>query len=111
MRSLARAALAQSGTRFRLFPQSPSLKAYRNPETVWVSPQPGTIGPGPSDDRMYVIDAIDKQHYEYPYLPPHRGRKRPPVFPDRDGHFDYLRVDEPGFRSAHMYGAVRRVLD
>ncbi len=111
MRSLTRAALGQTGTRFRLFPQSPVLEAYRNPETVWVSPKPGTIGPGPSDDRMYVIDAIDKQHYEYPYLPPHRGRKRPPVPPGGDGHFDYLRADEPGFLSAHMYGTVRRVLD
>ncbi len=111
MRSLTRAALGQTGTRFRLFPQSPVLKAYRNPETVWVSPTPGTIGPGPSDDRMYVIDAIDKHHYEYPYLPPYRGPKRPPVAPGGDGHFDYLRVDDPGFRSAHMYGTVRRVLD
>jgi hypothetical protein len=111
MRSLTRAAIRQTGTRFRLFPQSPVLEAYRNPETVWVSPKPGTIGPGPSDDRMRVIDALDKQPYEYPYLPPYTGVAHPPVSPDAGGHFDYLLVDDPGFRAAHMYGTVRRALD
>jgi hypothetical protein len=70
------------------------------------------IGPGPSDDRMYVIDALEKPRpYEYPYLPPYTGPARPPVTPDASGHFDYLEVDDPGFGAAHMYGTVRRVLD
>jgi hypothetical protein len=101
----------RTGTRFRVFPQSPALEAYRNPETVWISGEPGTIGPGPSDDRMYVIDALDKRPYEYPYLPPYTGPARPPVISDAAGHFDYLPVDDPGFRAAHMYATVRRVLD
>jgi hypothetical protein len=111
MRFLTRTATRQTGTRFRLFPQSPVLEAYREPETVWICSKPGTIGPGPSDDRMRVIDALDKQPYEYPYLPPYKGPARPPVTPDAGGHFDYLHVDDPGFRAAHMYGTVRRVLD
>ena len=109
---LTHTATRQTGTRFRLFPQSPVLEAYREPETVWIFSEPGTIGPGPSDDRMYVIDAIVKPHpYEYPYLPPYMGPTRPPVSGDADGHFDYLHVDDPGFRAAHMYGTVRWVLD
>jgi hypothetical protein len=111
MRFLTRTATRQTGTRFRLFPQSPVLEAYREPETVWISCEPGTIGPGPSDDRMYVIDALDKRPYEYPFLPPYKGPARPPVTSDAGGHFDYLHVDDPGFPAAHMYGTVRRVLD
>jgi len=101
------------GTRFRLYPQTPVLETIRirGPETVWVSPPPGSIGPGPNDDRMYVADAIGKSPYEYPYLPPHRGPENPRVAPDRDGHFDYLEPGDPGFVAAHMYGTVRRVLD
>lgn len=101
------------GTRFRLYPQTPVLESIRTrgPETVWVSPPPGSIGPGPNDDRMYVADAIGKSPYEYPYLPPYRGWENPPVLPGRDGHFDYLEPGDPGFVAAHMYGTVRRVLD
>src|SRR5574342_1180571 len=109
---LTRTATRQTGTRFRLFAQSPVLEAYRTPETVWISCEPGTIGPGPSDDRMYVIDALNKPSpYEYPYLPPYTGPARSPGIPDARGHFDYLEVDDPRFRAAHMYGTVRRVLD
>lgn len=101
------------GTRFRLYPQTPVLETFRmrGPETVWVSPPPGSIRPGPRDDRMYVVDAIGKSPYGYPYLPPHRGPENPGVPPGRDGHFDYLAPEDPGFLAAHMYGTVRRVLD
>ena len=101
------------GTRFRLYPQSPILASVRGSEVVWVSRPPGTIGPGPSDDRMYVVDAIDKDRpYEYPYLPPHRGRRNPPVEPDAQGHFDYLTDSwSREFMAAHMYGTLRFVLD
>lgn len=101
------------GTRFRLYPQSPVLEhiRLRGPETVWVSAPPGSIGPGPNDDRMYVADAIDKTPYGYPYLPPYRGPSHRPVAPGRDGHFDYLAPEDSGFLAAHMYGTVRRVLD
>lgn len=104
-------AIRRSGTRFRLFPQMPGLKAYREPETVWVSRPAGTVAPGPADDRMYVIDAFNKSPYEYPYLPPYDGGAYPPAVPSTQGHFDHLEIGSQEFLAAHMYGVVRRVLD
>jgi hypothetical protein len=101
------------GTRFRLYPQSPVLESIHGPETVWIAHPPGSIGPGPSDDRMYVVDAIGKdRHYDYPFLPPWRGPHSPPVQPGPDGHFDHLAdLRSREFMAAHMYGTVRFVLD
>ena len=101
----------ETGTRFRLFPQSPLLTDYQQPETVWVSVNPADIGPGPSDDKMYVVDAIDKQFYEEPYLPPFDGNVNPPAMASDDGHFDHLEVGTHEFEAAHMYGTLRFVLD
>ena len=110
-----------TGTRFRLFPQAPFLKPFGKPETVVVSPRAGTVGPGPSDERMYVIDPIGKdlsygkakdRFGEAIYLvPPWPGPVRPPAMPDAEGHFDHIAVDAPEFELAHLYGAVRRTLD
>jgi len=101
-----------AGTRFRLFPQSPELHGFSQPETVRVSPPPGSIGPGPFDGAMRVVDAIDKPApYEFPYMPPYRGPVFPPATPGPDGHFDRIPVDSRAFLSAHMYGTVRFVLD
>src|SRR6185503_11883664 len=101
------------GTRFRLYPQSPILSSIHGPEVVWVSAPAGSIGPGPSDHRMYVVDAIDKKTpYEYPYVPPYKGPRNPPVRPDAEGHLDYLTDSwSREFMAAHMYGTVRFVLD
>ena len=100
------------GTRFRLFAQDPVLETFREPERVWIARPAGTVGPGPADERMYVVDAIGKPSpYDYPYLPPYLGPALPPAVPDPDGHFDHLEIDSPAFRAAHMYGTVRRVLD
>jgi hypothetical protein len=109
------------GTRFSLFPQPPFLETFDEPETVWVSPPVGTVGPGPSDERMYVIDPIDKQfsygvHPDrrgstFLYLPPWQGPIRPPAEPGRAGHFDHLKPGTRAFEAAHLYGVVRRVLD
>ncbi|MEL6217262.1 MAG: hypothetical protein AAFR79_02165, partial [Pseudomonadota bacterium] len=101
----------QTGTRFRLFAQSPVLSAFKEPETVWVSSRAGSLGPGPSDQRMVTRDPIDKKPYEGEMLPPWRGRIRPPVLPGPGGHFDHLSPDDRGFMAAHMFGSVRRVLD
>ena len=104
--------LQGTGTRFKLYPQAPVLAAFTEPETVWVSRRPGSIQPGPADDRLYVVEPIDKPRlYEFPHLPPYRGPTRAPVAPGRDGHFDHLDPGDPGFEAAHMYGTVRRVLD
>jgi hypothetical protein len=108
-------------TRFRLFPQAPYLHPDRPPETVSVSSPPGTIGPGPSDNRLFVTTPIGKPHpyglatgpYGTPYLnlPPWRGPIFPPALPSLDGHFDHIPVDTPEFRQAHLFGTIRFVLE
>ena len=109
------------GTRFRLFPQAPFLAPFREPEIVWVSSPAGTVGPGPADERMYVIDPIGKQkaygetqdrlgNSTY-LLPPWPGPIYPPAMPDASGHFDHIPVDAPEFQLAHLYGVVRRTFD
>ena len=104
--------LRRMGTRFRLFPQSPSLPAFRTPEPVYVASAPGSIGPGPFDGRMYVIDPVRKARlYDYPYLPPFVGPVHPPARPNPFGHFDTLAEGTREFCAAHMFGVVRRVLD
>ena len=109
------------GTRFRLFPQLPSLEQQGDPETVWVSPNAGHIGPGPSDDRMYVIDPIGKEqpygYYPGPdgtsthYKPPWKGPLLDPATPDEGGHFDHLELGSPQFEQAHAYGSIRFTVD
>ncbi|HSS64608.1 MAG TPA: hypothetical protein VLS27_09245 [Gammaproteobacteria bacterium] len=105
-------AIRRSGTRVRLFAQSHYLEAFREPETVWLSPPAGSVAPGPADDRMYAVDPIGKDEpYEFPFLPPWRGPAHSPVEPDADGHFDYLDVNTRDFVITHMYGGIRRTLD
>ena len=103
--------LRGTGTRFKLYPQSPVMEVFAEPETVWVSPPAGSLEPGPADGRMYVVDAIGKKPYEGVDELPYRGSSHPPVPPGPDGHFDHLAPDSREFRSAHIYGAVRRVMD
>ena len=58
----------------RVFPQVPHLSGYATPETVWISTPPDQLGTGPEDHRIYVRDPmLDKEPYEYPYLPPFVG--------------------------------------
>ena len=110
-----------SGVRFRLFPKPPSVHPEWPPETIRVSSTPGSIGPGPCDDRMVVINPIGKS-FAYgvnlgplgtPHLsmPPWNGRIRHPVSPDAEGHFDHIPEGTPEFAEAHVFGAVRFVLD
>jgi hypothetical protein len=101
----------RDGTRFRLYPKA--HQGFLAPETVWVSPLPGTIGPGPSDALMHVIDAFGKVGPYAPpgWEPPYPGPIGPLAVPDREGHFDSIPIDDRTFLSAHMYGCVRRVLD
>ena len=110
----------RGGTRFRLFPQVPLLHPGRPPQVVTISAAPGTIGPGPSDDGIYLIDPIGKRGpygikagpYGTPYLdlPPWRGATRRPVQPDANGHFDHIPPGSPEFERAHVFGAIRFVL-
>ncbi len=104
-------AFRATGTRFALYAQSPVLDGFAEPETIYVSSPRGTLLPGPADDRMYVIQPHEKQPYAGDALPPFRGPFSPMAMPSSDGHFDHLSPDDPGFRNAHMFGTVRRVLD
>lgn len=108
-------------TRFRLFPQAPFLHPGRQPEIVSVSGPPGTIGPGPSDNRLFVVAPIGKPQpygladgpYGTPYmnLPPWRGQIVLPALPGADGHFDQIPVGTPQFLQAHLYATIRFVLE
>jgi hypothetical protein len=108
------------GTRFKLFAQPP-FESSIQAETVRVSSPAGSVSPGPSDHRMYVIEpAADKRPYgigygpygsPYVYLPPWDGLAWPPVSPDEEGHFDYLEPGMPEFEAAHVFGCARFVLD
>ncbi|WP_152555602.1 gluzincin family metallopeptidase [Methylomarinum vadi] len=104
------AALRDSGTRFRIFPQPRYLKAFSKPETIHVSVPPDKILAGPADERMYVTDAIHKQPYAQSDRPPYRGEVNAPVKPKK-GHFDHLDPDSREFLCASMYATVRFVLD
>lgn len=110
-----------TGTRFRLFPQSPFGRAWRPPETVTISTPPGLIGPGPSDDYAYLIHPRGK---EQPYglnegpggrqrldLPPWDGPALRPVQPSAEGHFDHIPPGTPEFAEAHVFGSVRFTMD
>jgi hypothetical protein len=112
---------SRGGTRFRLFPQPPFLDRYRNPVTVRVSSPAGSVGPGPADDRMYVVAPIGKRWpygivrgpYGSPvlYLPAWDGPRHPAANPDARGHFDHIPMGTPEFEAAHVYAGVRWVLD
>ncbi len=103
--------LRGKGTRFRIFPQPRFLEGFGEAETVWLSPLPGSVGPGPSDDRMYVVDAIGKKAYDDKTWPTYAGPRYPDVEPDPRGHFDHLDVNSREFGAAHMFAVIRRVLD
>lgn len=112
---------SRAGTRFRVFPQAPYVAPFNEPETVWVSPPAGTVGPGPSDGRLYVIEPVGKSNpYETTlrrdgstvlHMPPWDGEIKPPAMPDPNGHFDHLEPGTTEFEVAHVYAGVRRVLD
>jgi len=109
------------GVRFRLFPKPPYVHPEWPPETISVSEPPGSIGPGPADERIRLIFPVDKR-YAYGVnlgplgtpqldLPPFRGPIHRPVCPDDKGNFDLIPVDTPEFAEAHVFGTVRFVLD
>ncbi|MEM7069057.1 MAG: hypothetical protein AAF478_09250 [Pseudomonadota bacterium] len=109
------------GTRFRLFPQLPTLDQQGEPETVWVSSPAGSLMPGPADERMYVLDPVGKEraYGYYPglngstfhYRPPWDGQIFPEAVPDADGHFDHLEIGTIQFEQAHAFGSIRFTMD
>ena len=112
---------SRGGTRFRLFPQPPFLRAFARPITVTLSPPAGSVRPGPADNRMYVVSPLGKRwpygivrgRYGSPvaYLPAWDGPIRPPAMPSARGHFDHISFGTPEFEAAHAYATVRWVLD
>ena len=86
-----------------------------------VSSPPGTVGAGPSDDRMFVIEPVGKKWpygmnraplgTPFIYLPQWTGPQLAPAMPDENGNFDYLTPETPGFEAAHAFGCVRFTLD
>lgn len=109
------------GTRFLLFPQSPFGEAAAELELVEISAPPGTIGPGPSGPRMYVVDPIGKT-IPYGaivpgpfgpgmYLPPWHGQRNAPAVPDEYGNFLHIAPGDPEFEAAHLFGSAHFTMD
>ena len=103
--------LAATGTRFLLLPLPHYVDPNVPPEEVTVSVPPDKIQPGPGDDRMFVVDAVNKLPYSDFFRLPYTGTKNPPVPPGPDGHFTHLAPGTREFSIATMYATVRRALD
>jgi hypothetical protein len=111
------------GTRFRIYLQPRTVKGFATPSVIQVSSRPGTIGPGPEDSRIRVIDAEGRGalRWKLPYTDvsgeprwrppyPRRDPRRQPVRPRR-GHFDHLRPGSRAFWAANVFATVRCVLE
>ena len=104
--------LKDEGTRFLIFSQPRFIAVeFSKPEVVVINIPPGQVQPGPADDRMFVVDALNKLPYSELFRPPYRGDKSPAVKPNREGHFVHLDPDSREFSAATMYATVHRVLD
>jgi hypothetical protein len=109
---------ANRGTRFLVFPQLRSLPGFQTPVTIHLAARPGTIGAGPQDAAMYVVDAVGKNPYFSDGVqraePPYRGpRSARTARPDRDGHFDHIKpvpATAREFSAASAYAIVRLTL-
>jgi hypothetical protein len=109
---------ANRGTRFLVFPQLRSLPGFKTPVTIHVAARPGTIGSGPRDAAMYVVDALGKKPYFSDGVqranPPYRGpRSARTARPDRAGHFDHIKpvpATAREFSSASVYAIIRLTL-
>jgi len=100
----------------------PPIEGSRNEtEVITVSSRAGSIGAGPSDDRMYVVEPVGKRYpygtnrgplgTPFIYLPPWSGKTHAPALPDAAGNFDYYQPGDAGFEAAHVFGTVRFTLD
>ena len=109
------------GTRFLLYPQAPVSERIDPPEVVEVSSPPGTVGPGPTNERMYTVFPVGKPvpygMHETPdgrpviFIPPWTGPVMPAAMPDANGHFDHIEPGDPQFEAAHLFGAAHFTLD
>jgi hypothetical protein len=112
------------GTRFRIYQQASKVEGFAAPLTVHVASRPNTIGPGPSDSRIRVIDAAGRRPFKWklPYSdsavgeprwrPPYpSGDPRHPPVKARRGHFDHVRVGTRAFSAVNAFATVRCVLE
>ena len=88
-----------------------AVRGFEMPRLARIS---GALGPGPSDRRMYVVDALGKDPYRdpetadyiwyppYPLTKPHHG----PLQPDANGQFDHLEPGTREFSAAAAFAAV-----
>jgi hypothetical protein len=98
------------GTLFALYPQADG--SFPEPEIVEVSSPAGSLGPGPSDGWLAVVDAVGKPPYEPPAdAPPWRGPVRAPALPDANGDFAWIPPGLPEFDQQHLFGCMRLALD
>jgi hypothetical protein len=98
------------GTFFALYPQADG--SYPEPEIVEVSSPAGSLGPGPTDGWLTVVDAIGKPPYDPPsFVPPWRGPVRAPALPDSGGDFTWIAPGTPAFDQQHLFGSIRLALD
>lgn len=104
--------IAETGTKFKIFPMPPNLKPFEYPETIRVSVNPQMMEPGPADSRFYVLDPVEKLPYgDSCRRQPYNGPLNPPVRSGPDGHFDHIPPRTREFSCAAMYANARRVLD
>ena len=87
------------------------LSGWEHPELVTLKPAAGSVGRGPKDDRIKVVDAQAKALYDDHSWPPFRGARRSIAQPDKAGHFDALEASSVQFESVHAYAVLRLVLD
>ncbi len=88
------------GVRSRLYPKPPYVHPEWPPETVTVSGDPGAIAPGPADERMHVLNPINKRiayganigplGTPFINLPPWKGADSSTRTAGRDGNFDRI---------------------
>jgi hypothetical protein len=108
-----------SGTRFRVFAHSARLGF--TDEVVRIAAWPGSIGSGPRDETIDVLDVPKKSPYcsdatgrvkkrpcpPYVDTPP---RTRRPAVP-QDGHFAHIRPGGRAFSSAMAFAVIRLTLE
>lgn len=102
----------ERGTKFRIYPQPPWLEGFSQPVTIYINAAPGTIKAGPKDQRIYVVDALNKEPYkETGKKPPYTEPTGPPAEPSGGGHFDRIKPRHRTFKSATVFATVRSVLE
>jgi hypothetical protein len=108
-----------NGTRFRVYAQSSRLGF--GDEVVTVDAARGSIGPGPADAAIDVIDALDKPSYFSDRTFLMRARPRPPYPADGPrsprpaiplgGHFAHIKPGRRAFTAAMTFAVIRLTLD